>query len=89
MRRGAGIVALVITFLVVACTQTNSSAPTARVAPTPMPSGVPMICTDNYQSSHSMGPLQDGLYAHYLCQDGKVTNWWFDGNGGIEDSPPH
>ena len=29
-----------------------------------------------------MGPLEDGRYVHYVCQNGKVTGWWVDDNSG-------
>lgn len=34
-----------------------------------------------------MGPMEDGKYVHYLCQNGKVTSWWVDGNSRTEDAP--
>lgn len=87
MRPGAGIAALTIGFVFTACS--SSSAPLAKVDPTPLPSGVTLVCTNTYESSQSIGPLENGLYAHFLCQNGKVTSWWFDGKSGTEDTAPH
>jgi hypothetical protein len=88
MRRRADIAALVIAFLVGACSNTTSSTLAAQAHSSPLPSGLTLSCTDRYQSSWSMGPLEDGRYVHYLCQNGKVTSWWVDNNSGMEDVPP-
>lgn len=87
MRRRADIAALVITFLLSACSDTTSSTP-AQAHSSPLPSGLTLTCTDRYQSTWSMGPLEDGRYVHYVCQNGKVTSWWVDDNSGMEDVPP-
>ena len=89
MRRRAGIAALVITFLVGACSDTASSAPAAQAHSSPFPAGLTLTCTDRYQSTWSMGPVEDGQYVHYICQNGGVTSWWVDDNSGTEDAPPH
>lgn len=81
MRRRALIAALVITFLVGACSDTTSSTPAAQAHSSPLPSGLTLTC-NRYQSSGSMGPLEDGRYVHYVCQNGKVTSWWVDDNSG-------
>jgi hypothetical protein len=89
MRRRAGIAVLAITFLVGACSNTASSAPAGQAHSSPLPSGLTLTCTDRYQSSWSMGPVEDGQYVHYVCQNGNVTSWWVDGNSGTADAPPH
>ena len=88
MRRRADIAALVITFLVGACSDATSSTPAAQAHSSPLPSGLKLTCTDRYQSSWAMGPLEDGRYVHYVCQNGKVTSWWVDDNSGMEAVPP-
>jgi len=88
MRRRPGFAAVAIIFLLVACSDTASSTPVAKAHSTPLPSGLTLKCTDRYQSTWTMGPVEDGQYVHYVCQDGKVTSWWVDGNGGMENSPP-
>jgi hypothetical protein len=87
MRRRADIAALVIPFLVGACSCTANSAPAAQAHSSPLP-GLTLTCTDRYQSSWSMGPIEDGQYVHYVCQNGKVTSWWVDDNRGTDDAPP-
>ena len=77
-----------ITLLLGGCSN-GGTAPAARVSPTPLPSGLTLACTDRYDSSHAMGPLQDGGYAHFVCHDGKVTAWWIDGSNDASESPPH
>ena len=88
MRLRASIATLVLTFLVGACSDSVNSTAPAQAHPTTLPSGLSLTCTDRYQSSQSMGPLQDGRYVHYLCRNGKVTSWWIDDNNGMEDAPP-
>jgi hypothetical protein len=48
MRRRAAIAALVITFLVGACSDTTSSTPAAQAHSSPLPSGLKLTCTDRY-----------------------------------------
>lgn len=88
MPRRAGIVSLVLTLVVGACSGTASSAPIAQTHPTPLPSGLTLSCTDHHLSTRTMGPLEDGQYVHYVCQDGKVSSWWIDRNSAMEDAPP-
>jgi hypothetical protein len=57
--------------------------------PTPLPSGLTLVCTDRYPSEQTMGPLADGTHVHFVCQNGKVTAWWIDHNDGTETAPPH
>lgn len=87
MRLCAAIATPVITLLVGACSNTTSSTPAAQAHSSPLPSGLTLTCTDRYQISGSMGPLEDGRYVHYVCQNGKVTSWWVDNNNGIDDVP--
>jgi hypothetical protein len=56
--------------------------------PTPLPSALTLACTDRYVSDQTMGPLADGTHVHFVCQNGKVTAWWIDHNGGIETAGP-
>ena len=88
MHRSAGIAALVIAFVVGACSNTASSAPAAQTHPSPLPFGMTLTCTDRYESFWSMGPVEDGRYVHYVCQNGKVTTWWINDNGATEHAPP-
>ena len=87
--RLATIAALVTTVLVGACSGATSSAPAAPAHPTPLPSNLTLVCTDRHQSTVTMGPLEDGQYVHFVCDNGKVTSWWIDGNEAMEYSPPH
>ena len=81
--------AMVIALLVGACSDATSSAPTDHVHPTPLPSGLTLVCTDRHETTTTMGPLEDGQYVHFVCDNGKVTSWWIDGNKSMEDAPPH
>jgi hypothetical protein len=86
------ILAAVPAVLMVAVASRFASAevPTVSVTshPIPLPSGLALICTDNYRSDHSMGPLEDGNYVHYVCDHGKVLAWWIDRDAGNETAPP-
>ena len=93
MRQVAAIAGLAITFLVSACSDTGRSNPAAEVKSTPLPSyhydnGASLTCTDRYLSDWSVGPVANGQYVHYVCQNGKVTSWWLDDNQGMESAPP-
>lgn len=68
----------------------SADAPSISVRshPIPLPSGLALVCTDNYRSEHSMGPLRDGSYVHYVCDQGKVLAWWIDRTNGDESAPP-
>ncbi len=88
VRGHTNIAALVITFLVGACSDTASPAPASQRHPSPLPSGTTLTCTDRYHSTWPMGPLEDGQYVHYVCQNGKVASWWVVGNSHTENAPP-
>jgi hypothetical protein len=88
VRQVAAIAALAITFLVSACSDTGRSNPAAEVKSTPLPSGMSLTCTDRYLSDWSVGPVANGQYVHYVCQNGKVTSWWLDDNQSMESAPP-
>ena len=87
MRQVAAIAALVITFLIGSCSGIASSSPAAQAHSSPLPAGLTLAC-NRYQSSGSMGPLEDGQYVHWVCQNGKVTSWWLDNNKDTGGAPP-
>ena len=68
-----------------------SVSPTAdRPIPSPptLANGAVVGCMDRYQNAGAMGPLENGKYLHYLCQNGKLTSWWLDQNAGDEMAAP-
>jgi hypothetical protein len=68
-----------------------SVSPTAdRPIPSPptLANGAVVGCMDRYQNAGAMGPLENGKYLHYLCQNGKLTSWWVDQNAGDEMAAP-
>ena len=71
MHRSAGIAALVIAFLVGACSDTASSAPAAQTHPSPFPFGMTLTCTDRYQSFGRWGLLKTGDTFTMFVRTGK------------------
>lgn len=51
-------------------------------SPPTLANGAVVGCTDRYQTAGMMGPLENGKYLHYLCQNGRLTSWWVDENTG-------
>jgi hypothetical protein len=80
--------ATAIAFLLSACSDPSPSGAAPKSTPTPLPSGLTLVCTDRYLSQRSEGPIANGKYVHFVCQDGKVTSWWIDDNNGTETAPP-
>ena len=74
------VAGLITVALAGACSSGSSPAPirSGTGSPPPLANGVVPGCTDAYTSTISMGPLQDGTYLHYICENGKVTRWWID-----------
>jgi len=88
VRISAAIAATALAFLVGACSNPSSSISGPKPTPTPLPFGLTLHCTDRYMSRGWEGPIENGKYLHWVCQDGKVTSWWIDDNDRDETAPP-
>jgi len=88
MRHGAATAAIALTCLVAACSNPSPSSSAPKPTPTPLPFGLTLHCTDRYMSQGYEGPIENGKYLHWVCQDGKATSWWIDDNDRTETAPP-